>query len=133
MPFVSSEGFARVEVQLPADVDPFSEEAATLWAEYTCNLAVGGIKDCFHNLIIPKLLSRYFALPPVPAHVVHLTGCVVEGVTLKSDSLVWPVPRALPMGFSWSPFFCQDMADNVSMRADCSQTCPLITDSGPPV
>ena len=132
MSFVSSEGFARIEIELPSDVHPHSSEADELRAAYSLNVAVGDIANCFHKLLIDEELSKYFCLPPIPAHVLGLGGVVLNGARLSHDSLVWPCPCALPMGFSWSPFFCQSMTETISARATFSTPCCTITDDGPP-
>ena len=84
---LTAEGFARIEV------DASLPEGQQSYTFNIIDLATADIKDAFHNFRIPDLLALHFCLPPVRAGAVGLVG-------LDSDTLVWPMPATLPMGFS---------------------------------
>ena len=71
-------------------------------------LGTGDVKDCFHRIIMPAWMSPYFCFPEISAGEVGLEGQWLEGVLLSRDTMVRPCPRSLPMGFSWSLYFCQE-------------------------
>ena len=55
-----------------------------------------------YRIRIPQHVADYFALPPLDASLV--VSC--KG---KFEGLVWPCVAALPMGFSWSLWFAQEI------------------------
>ena len=115
---LSGEGMARVEVTL--------EQLADL-----C-IASGDVKNAFHHFAIPLWLSRYFGLPPVRASDLNLTGKTIDGKLLASADLVYPVPRTLPMGFSWAMFFCQHVGLDLHRRAQLPRSLSWVADRAPP-
>ena len=60
------------------------------------------VKYCFHRLRLDEDMSEYFCLPGGTAASFGL------GVTsgFHADDIVFPCCACLPMGFSWSVFFC---------------------------
>ena len=46
---------------------------------------------------------------------IGFTGRTVNQKLLAPDSLIYPVPTTLPMGFSWAMFFCQDVTDHCTL------------------
>eukprot|EP00974_Lingulodinium_polyedra_P063784 6158647-Lingulodinium_polyedra.AAC.1 len=54
---------------------------------------------------MPHWLSRFFCLKPVECQ--HFGLSEVEGQEVHRGQRVWPCCRALPMGFTWSLYFCQ--------------------------
>ena len=57
----------------------------------------------------------FFALRAVLASEVGNTGKTVDQKRLAPDSLIYPVPATLPMGFSWTMFYCQDVTDHCTL------------------
>ena len=55
------------------------------------------VKDCLHRMRMPEWMSRYFALPPVPARVLDLQGTLLNGQHLAPHSAVSPGWTVLPM------------------------------------
>ena len=70
-------------------------------------LGMADFQDCFHRYRQPSWLSEYFALPPLKASELGRAGSWLGGEALGPDTLVWPCPGSLCMGFSWSLFFVQ--------------------------
>ena len=90
---VTSEGLSRVEVALENDdEDPgeLSKIAGLHWG-------LADVKDACHRFKISKLYSSFFALPDVRG----------EEVELPWLGRVCPCFSSLPMGHTWSLFFCQ--------------------------
>eukprot|EP00972_Heterocapsa_arctica_P054679 8057725-Heterocapsa_arctica.AAC.1 len=56
---------------------------------------------------MPEEMSKYFCFDAVGACDVELTGQEVDRHTLSAHDMVYPCAEALPMGFSWSLYFCQ--------------------------
>ena len=40
------------------------------------------------------------------------------------DSLIYPVPATLPMGFSWAMFYCQNVTDHCTLAGSADLTTP---------
>ena len=59
--------------------------------------------------------SAFLALSAVLASKVGYNGQTVNQKRLAPDSLTYPVPTTLPMGFSWAMFFCQDVTDHCAL------------------
>ena len=74
---MTSEGLARLEVQLPDAVDTPGEEGQRILEEFTLFIGLSGVSNCFHRMRVQPWLARYFCLPPVPAYVARLAGCEV--------------------------------------------------------
>ena len=68
----TSEAFARIELELPEGMDVGSSEGLAMLQATHVYLGLPDVKDCFHRLKAPLWLTKYFALPPVPARVVGL-------------------------------------------------------------
>jgi len=60
------------------------------------------IKNCFHMIRVPEWMSQYFGLPRVWSEDVGLRG---------TGRWVWPVLRALPMGFLRSVDIAQELGE----------------------
>lgn len=90
------------------------------------------VRDCFHRIKQPRWLSKYFCFLPIEAKHVGLTGTVLEGHTLSSNDLVFPMPGSLCMGFSWSLFFAQRINEVVMRRVSSLSSSTLIHDRGGP-
>ena len=99
------------------------------------NLFIGlsDVKDCFHRLRQPRWLAEYFCFMPIRAHWVGLGGKVLDGVTLKGNDLIYPMPGSLCMGFSWSLFFSQKINEHQCQLTRSLKDSSLISDKGPPV
>ncbi|CAK0813240.1 unnamed protein product, partial [Prorocentrum cordatum] len=77
------------------------------------------------------ILSGYFCTRPVLAGEVGLAGTGLGGRRLEADARLVPACAALPMGFTWSLFFCQEAGG--SMMSDTPELAgvPQISDRGP--
>ncbi|CAK0882062.1 unnamed protein product, partial [Prorocentrum cordatum] len=104
---LSSEGFGRIEIELPLGVLPSSVEGQRLLGAFTVYVATTDVKDCFYRMHVREDFGRYFCLPAVPKHV--LDGIQVAGVPgdAPPDALVRPYLAVLPMGFAWSLYLAQ--------------------------
>ncbi len=63
------------------------------------------IRACFHKIRTPRWMHKYFALKPVKASEFGL-----------GEGLIYPCLTTLPMGFAWSPLFCQEAHKEVLRR-----------------
>eukprot|EP00959_Pyramimonas_sp_CCMP1952_P028578 599379-Pyramimonas_sp.AAC.1 len=61
---------------------------------------------------MPDYLCEYFGLPSVLAS--ELGVHRVQGVEVEPSSEVVPLAAALPMGFTWSLFFAQDIDEEAT-------------------
>ena len=59
--------------------------------------------------------SRFFALSAVLASEVGYAGKTINQRRLDPDSLIYPVPTTLPIGFSWAMVICQDFTDHCTL------------------
>ncbi|CAK0879112.1 unnamed protein product [Prorocentrum cordatum] len=104
---LSSEGFGRIEIELPPGVLPSSVEGQRLLGAFAVYVATTDVKDCFYRMRVREGLGRYFCLPAVPKYV--FDGLQVAGVPAETppDAPVRPYLAVLPMGFTWSLYLAQ--------------------------
>ena len=94
------EAFSRIEFEL---ADTFAEDNfEALSQRIGLHVGVSDVRDCFHRLIQPRWLGRYFCLDPIPVRWIMREGGIVEGIKVSPDDLIFPFPRPLCMGCSWS-------------------------------
>ena len=91
----TAETFARLEVAAERVAAPAPSSSADAAALGLCD-----VRDAFHRFRIAPELSAYFGLGQATAKDLHLSDR--PGGELME--LAW---ASLPMGFSWSLFFCQ--------------------------
>eukprot|EP00972_Heterocapsa_arctica_P084514 12449359-Heterocapsa_arctica.AAC.1 len=70
---------SRIELELPQGISLDSQEGQRLLREATVSLGVADVKDCFHRMIMPEEMSKYFCFDAVRACDVGLTGQEVDG------------------------------------------------------
>ena len=128
----SVEGLSKIEVLVPDDFDPSSEAGIKLMRDLEMTLGVADVSDAFHNMRIPWHLSRYFALMPLTAGEAGLVGQTLGGVVLDNKDLVSPAAGSLPMGFSWSLFFCQATTEGKMRSCGSLDDKTLLQDRLPP-
>jgi hypothetical protein len=93
------------------------------------HIGLSDVKDCFHRLKQPRWLAEYFCFKPICASWVNLGGTTLDGVPLKDNDIVYPMPGSLRMGFSWSLFFAQKI-NKYQCSLTRSLTCSrIISDS----
>lgn len=126
---MTGEGLGRIEVVFE-DATWTTHEMVDSVSTY---IGLSDVRDCFHRMRVPGWLSRFFAWEAVPAHVVGLTGQIVDGKTLKHDDAVFPCAGSLCQGFSWSLYFAQRanefLCQSISPLADAQ----LSNDRGGPI
>ena len=88
---------------MPTDLDPSSQAAERLFENYEFSLGIGYVQDCFHHLKVSRSLAFLFALPPLTAGMLNMTGHVLDARTCLNTDLVHPIPTALPMFFPGAP------------------------------
>ena len=124
----STEGMSRIEVQLPEHIPLDSPAGLRIIEQLLLSLGVADVADAFHRMRIPKALSRYFCLPAVSADELGLSDTFLDGVLLRPGTLLVPAAGSLPMGFSWSLFFCQQVTEK-NMKVPSQMTSvPLLRD-----
>lgn len=129
----SSEGFSRIECQLSEHARPGTQAFVDELQAMNIHIGLSDVKDCFHRLKQPRWLAEYFCLKPIRASWVNLGGTTLDGVALKDNDIVYPMPGSLCMGFSWSLFFAQKINEyqcSLTKSLTCSR---IISDKGDPV
>lgn len=129
----SSEGFSRIECEVPDNILPGSPEFAKELQSMELHIGLSDVKDCFHRLKQPRWLAEYFCFKPVRAHWVGMAGKELEGVKLGSNDIIYPMPGSLCMGFSWSLYFCQQINEHQCALTKSLRDSTLISDKGRPV
>ena len=127
---LTSDGFSRVEVIPPKGLSPGSEEYDAYMREWKVHVGLSDVKDCFHRLRQPKWLSEFFCLDSIPASWVGLEGTTLDGVLLQPDSLIYPAPGSLCMGFTWSLFFAQRISEKLMSEVSILKNSFLAFDRG---
>ena len=77
----------------------------------TLYFAGGDIDNAFYRIAAPKCVLPYFTLPHIRAK--HLGCPIINGVRTHPDEWVTPRLNVLPMGWSWSLWFCQSIIEEV--------------------
>eukprot|EP00973_Karenia_brevis_P054433 7564454-Karenia_brevis.AAC.1 len=95
----TAEGLARLEVEI--------EDPDEMLLDGQPAAAIADVENCFHRLRIRKELSEYFCLPPLKAR--ELAKLTAEFKHLSGDEDVFPCVGTLPMGFTWSLYFAQNI------------------------
>ena len=101
---VTAEGLARVEVEAEG-VGPYDA------ASWGFTLGTSDISDAFHRFRIDRELSSFFCMRSVLAGEVGLAGAFLGGRRPGADARVVPARAALPTGFTWSLYFCQEVGE----------------------
>ena len=62
-----------------------------------------------------------------------MSGKVLDGVILKGNDFIYPMPGSLCMGFSWSLYFCQMINEHQCSLTRSLKDSSIISDKGRPV
>ena len=84
------------------------------------------IKDCFHRLRMPDEMCRHFCMPGVYARDCGITH--VDGLYVAPDTWLTPCCQCLPMGYSWSVHFSEDVAVTAVSSVPALTTSPPLSD-----
>ena len=76
-----------------------------LTEEQILHFAASDIEDCFHHFELPREMQELFGMPPIEARFLGLRS--VENVKIDPITEIFPLVTTVPMGFSWSMFWCQ--------------------------
>ena len=126
---LTSEGLSRIEVDSSLSISDSIQLAAE---ELGMAVGIGDVKDCFHRLIIPMELARYFCFEGGKAGELGVEGLTIEGQYLHYDSIIYPCPKTLSMGFSWALYLCQcATSSKLSKNVDSSLFRPISDRSAP--
>ena len=101
---LTSDGFSRIELNIPKHLVPGTDSFNDYLNERRISIGLSDVKDCFHRLRHPRWLAEYFCLDGVPASWVGLENTYLDNQWLTEDSIVFPAPGSLPMGFTWALF-----------------------------
>ncbi|CAK0798609.1 unnamed protein product [Prorocentrum cordatum] len=119
---VPAEGFARVEV---GGVECGGQP------DLGFTLGTSDISDAFHRFRIDRGLSSYFCLRPVTAQEIGVTGRAIGDSAAPPDRRLVPACAALPMGFTWSLYFCQEVGEAVMDATPGLERAHRMSDGGP--
>ena len=134
MQLCTAEGFARIEIEAPASLQPGTAAFNEFLRRQGLYFGLADVKDCFHRMRQPPWLSEYFCWDAVPARWMEgLVGTVLEGRVVKPNDYVHPMPASLCMGFSWSLFFAQSASEHLMNQVPSLLRSTLVSDRGPPV
>jgi len=96
-------------------------------------LGVTDVKDAFHRFKINEHYSSYFALPTMSAQDLGIVGRLWRGQRLEPSDAVAPCFSSLPMGHTWSLYFCQAVGEHLSSIALSGTGHLLASDRKQPV
>lgn len=69
------------------------------------------VDNAFHRMMVPRKLKPFFGLRPVRAGELGLAA------EFGADTLIWPLLTRLPMGWSHSPYLCQQAHRHVILTS----------------
>ena len=130
---MTSEGFAMVEVELEAGIDPYSEEGKQALEAVELVLGIGDIADAFHRFKIDREFAAYFGLMDVTAKEIGVVGQDFGWGPVGADEVLVPCFNSLPMGFAWSLYFCQVTAEHLVATTTHMATSTVLSDRGSPM
>ena len=87
------------------------------------------VQDCFHRLKMPDWMRPYFCLPPVRTGDVGISS--LDGIELEAWQEIFPCCLCLPMGFTWSLYFAQNINQDIVSDVNSLQSSSPITDKSP--
>ena len=121
-PWLTGEGLCHAELQ-------GAPEDAQNWF-----VGSADFKNAFRQLRIPGWLQAFFfCTPGVLASEVGYTGKTIERKRLVPDSLIYLVPTTLPMGFSGTMFFGQDVTDHCTLSGSADSHLFVCRDHSKPL
>ena len=98
----TSEGFAMIEVELDASIDPHSAEGREALAALGLCSGIGHIADAFHRFKISLAFSSYFGLAELTAREAGVIDQDVGWGPVEANAVLVPCFTSLPVRFSWS-------------------------------
>ena len=115
-----------------------SETGRELLNNFSIAIAATDVRDCFHRFRMPRSLGRYCCLRAVPAHVLSMTGEMLQGQGLDAHKAVWPCWSVLPWvshgPFSWHRAAMKRTLALLPASAECVvKGLQLMHDRGPPL
>ena len=120
---LSSEGFGSMEIVPPDGCSLYDCDAPE---------AAGGIShvdNAFHRLRIGLELGSLFTFPePVPAGAIGAVGQMYRGKILKKFYMVHLCAGALPMGFTWSLYYCQTAMEHQVSQCETWKDMKIMRD-----
>ena len=129
----TSETFSRIEMDVPEELIHDEVGRKAYFSSTTVYAGLSDVKDCFHRIRQPDWMCKLFCLLPIEARHVGLTGHVLDGVTLQSNDLVFPMPGSLAMGCSWSLYFAQRINECQFKLCSGLSDSGVLHDRGPPL
>ena len=72
--------------------------------QFEVYFAGGDIDNAFYRIRVPDSAKKFMTLPRVKAK--YVGECVVDDRRVGCETWVTPVLKVLPMGWSWSLWFC---------------------------
>ena len=133
VPLSTAETFSRIEMAVPEELVHDSDGRKQFFADTHVFTALSDVKDCFHRIRQPDWMCKLFCLLPIEARHVGLTGQSLEGVVLRSNDLVYPMPGSLAMGCSWSLYFAQKINEYQFSLSPSLSESSLVHDRSPPL
>ncbi len=128
----TAEGLARIEVELPDGVHPESDAAMELYRDLELSLGMADVSDAFHRFKLCRAFSKFFGVGHATAAELGIIGFALDGQGLTAQQEVDLLWNALPMGFSWSLYFCQAIREAKLLRVPSLHNTQRLTDRGPP-
>ena len=119
---VTGEGLSKIELDWEEPPD-FMQDICIAFGE-------GDVSDCFHRMRWEGGIRNYFCWPPVLAGEVGVT--MVEGISVKPGTKIWPAQKSLPMGFTWALYFAQSANIGKFGRVPSLQGAHRQSDRGTP-
>ena len=100
-PLATAECLSSFEIGDPA--------GATVGDDVFVYIGLSDIENAFHRMRMPEWLSDFFSLPfDLCAGDLGLVGTLLGGKRLRHHDRVSVAANNLPMGFTWSLFFCAE-------------------------
>lgn len=126
----AAEGFSRIEVIVPEDHLPGTEEFREDLRNFGLFFGLSDIKGRFHRLRIPDWLAEFFCLKPIPCEWVGMDGKNLGGRILSKGVEIYLMAGSLPMRFTWSLYFAQTISKSKIQKVPGLEGSKLVSDGG---
>ena len=119
----TSEGLSRIEVDSPNNFEDDPEGLAVF-------LGVADVQDAFHRFRLRDNMAVYFGLGSARLADLRCDSLLLSDVATDVGGCVDLVWASLPMGFSWSLYFCQTINEAKMGTIPELHDSTLMTDRG---
>ena len=116
---------------MPDDFNGDADDTELLLDSLRIALGVAVVKDVVHQMRIDPSFSKWFGLGQATAAELGIANSYIDGKLVPPGHLFDLAWGSLPMGFSWSLYFCQKINESQLLSSLPPPPPPLLHDGAP--